>query len=59
MFSRDSVEHCQSKHYKEWHPDYISNYNSLRDKHLKHYFRHPARQQHLNRNNQVNNCQQK
>ena len=53
MFSEQSRKECQSKFYKQWHPDYIGSYNSLRDRHLRHFFKHPARKQHLNRNNQV------
>ena len=53
MFSSQSSEHCQSKFFKEWHPDYIASYNSLGDPHLRHYFNHPARKNHLTRNHQV------
>ena len=53
MFSDQSRQECQSKFYKDWHPDYIGSYNSLKDKHLKHFFRHPARQLHLTKNHQV------
>lgn len=53
MFSTTSGEMCQSRYFKEWHPDYISSYNSLRDKNLRHYFNHPARKNHLTRNNQI------
>ena len=48
-----SREHCQSRFFKEWHPDYIAAYNSLGDPHLRHYFAHPARKNHLSRNHQV------
>jgi hypothetical protein len=44
---------CQSRFYKEWHPDAIAAYNSLNDRHLRNYFNHPARVNHLTRNNQV------
>ena len=50
-----SREHCQSRFFKEWHPDYIAAYNSLGDPHLRHYFAHPARKNHLSRNHQVSN----
>ena len=54
MFScSQSREHCQSRFFKEWHPDYIAAYNSLGDPHLRHYFAHPARKNHLSRNHQV------
>ena len=43
MFSSTSREHCQSKYYKEWHPDYIAAYNSLQDPNLKHFFKNPQR----------------
>ena len=47
MFSSTSREHCQSRFYKEWHPDYIAAYNSLSDPNLKHFFNHPARKTQL------------
>ena len=53
MFSSTSREHCQSRYYKEWHPDYIAAYNSLNDKNLKHFFNHPARKNHLTKNHLV------
>ena len=53
MFTQQSSQHCQSRFYKDWHPDYISSYNSLNDKHLRQYFNHPARKNHLGRNNYV------
>ena len=56
MFSNQSREHCQSRFYKEWNPDYIAAYNSLEDKNLKHYFNHPARRNHLTRNQLVSLC---
>ena len=53
MFSSTSREHCQSRYYKEWHPDYIAAYNSLSDPNLKHYFNHPARKNQLQRSQLV------
>ncbi|XP_059090211.1 glutamate-rich protein 3-like [Tigriopus californicus] len=53
MFTNQSSQECQSRFFKQWHPDYIGSYNSLRDRHLKHFFQHPARRTHLNKNNQV------
>ncbi len=47
MFSTESSQKCQSRHFKEWHPDYIGSYNSLDDPHLRHFFRHPQRRVHL------------
>ena len=49
MLSTESSQRCQSRFYKEWHPDYIAAYDSLKDKHLTHYFRNPARKAHLHR----------
>ena len=60
MFTSQSSEHCQSKFFKEWHPDYIASYNSLGDPHLRHFFNHPARKSHLTKNHQVStntNCE--
>ncbi len=53
MFSTESSQQCQSRYFKEWHPDYIGAYSSLSDPHLKRFFGHPARRRHLSRNNQV------
>ena len=53
MFSSTSREHCQSRYYKEWHPDYIAAYNSLSDPNLKTYFSHPARKNQLQRSQLV------
>ena len=53
MFSTESSQMCQSRYFKEWHPDYIGSYNSINDPHLKGFFRHPARRSHLSRGRQV------
>ena len=38
---------CQSRFYKSWNPDYIADYNSLKDKHLKCYFKKSKTKKHL------------
>jgi hypothetical protein len=53
MFSNTSSQHCQSRFYKDWHPDYIASYNSLTDRHLRNFFNHPARKTHLGKTNMV------
>ena len=38
---------------QDWHPDYISSYNSLTDRHLRRFFSQPARRRHLGRTNMI------
>ena len=53
MFSTESSQLCQSRYFKEWHPDYIGSYNSINDPHLRRYFQHPVRRSHLSRGHQL------
>ena len=62
--TRIKSDFCQSKHFKSWNPDYLSEYSrwspvtflipkyffsflSLKDKHLKCYFKKPKARKHL------------
>ena len=62
--TRIKSDFCQSKHFKSWNPDYLSEYSrwspvtfftpkysfsflSLKDKHLKCYFKKPKAKKHL------------
>ena len=38
---------------QDWHPDYISSYNSLTDRHLRRFFSQPARRRQLGRTNMI------